>query len=43
MDTEKGFDKIQRLWWVPMTHAYKHSYSGGRDQEDHVLKLAWAK
>jgi hypothetical protein len=28
------------LGWAPMAHAYKPSYSGGRDQEDHSLKPA---
>jgi hypothetical protein len=26
----------------PVTHACNPSYSGGRDQEDHGLKPAWA-
>jgi hypothetical protein len=26
-----------------MAHTYNHSYSGGRDQEDHSLKQAQAK
>jgi hypothetical protein len=25
-----------------VVHAYNPSYSGGRDQEDHGLKLNWA-
>jgi hypothetical protein len=25
-----------------MAHAYNSSYTGGRDQEDHSLKPAWA-
>jgi hypothetical protein len=25
-----------------VAHAYNPSYSGGRDQEDHILKPAWA-
>jgi hypothetical protein len=28
--------------WVPMAYGYNPSYSGGRDQEDHGLKPAWA-
>jgi hypothetical protein len=28
--------------WGTMAHAYNPSYSGGRDQEDHVSKPAWA-
>jgi hypothetical protein len=27
---------------VPMAHACNPRYSGGRDQEDHSLKLVWA-
>jgi hypothetical protein len=27
---------------VPVAHAYNHSYSGGRNQEDHGSKPAWA-
>jgi hypothetical protein len=27
---------------VPFAHACNPSYSGGRDQEDHSSKLAWA-
>jgi hypothetical protein len=26
----------------PVAHAYNPNYSGGRDQEDHSLKPAWA-
>jgi hypothetical protein len=29
--------------WAPVTHACNSSYSGGRDQEDHGLRTAWAK
>jgi hypothetical protein len=32
----------KQLRWVPVAHACNPSYSGGRDQEDHVLKPAWA-
>jgi hypothetical protein len=28
--------------WVPVAHACDLSYSGGRDQEDHGSKPAWA-
>jgi hypothetical protein len=35
--------KIGSLSWVPMTHAYNLSYSGGRDQEDQSLKPALGK
>jgi hypothetical protein len=28
--------------WVPVAHTCNPSYSGGRDQEDHSLKSAWA-
>jgi hypothetical protein len=27
---------------VPVAYTYNPSYSGGRDQDDHGLKLAWA-
>jgi hypothetical protein len=27
---------------APVAHAYNPSYSGGRDQEDHSSKPAWA-
>jgi hypothetical protein len=30
------------MGWVPVTHAYNPSYSGGRDQEDHSSKPAQA-
>jgi hypothetical protein len=30
------------LCQAPVAHAYDPSYSGGRDQEGHSLKLAWA-
>jgi hypothetical protein len=30
------------FFWAPVTHAYNPSYSGGRDQEYHSLKQAWA-
>jgi hypothetical protein len=29
--------------WVPVAHTYNPSYSGGRNQEDHGLRTAWAK
>jgi hypothetical protein len=28
--------------WMLVAHACNPSYSGGRDQEDHGLKPAWA-
>jgi hypothetical protein len=28
--------------WMPVAHVYNSSYSGGRDQEDHSLRPAWA-
>jgi hypothetical protein len=28
--------------WVPLAHTCNPSCSGGRDQEDHCLKSAWA-
>jgi hypothetical protein len=28
---------------MPVAHAYNPSYSGGRDQEVHSCKPAWAK
>jgi hypothetical protein len=28
--------------WALVAHAYNPSYSGGRDQEDHGSKPAWA-
>jgi hypothetical protein len=27
--------------WTPVAHTCNPGYSGGRDQEDHSLKLAW--
>jgi hypothetical protein len=49
---QKGNDKrcsLGTLWgkeitwcWALVTHSCHPSYSGGRDQEDHSSKLAWA-
>jgi hypothetical protein len=36
------FQKSPKIW-VLVAHAYNHSYLGGRDQEDHGLRPAWAK
>jgi hypothetical protein len=30
------------MGWVPVIHTCNPSYSGGRDQEDHSSKPAWA-
>jgi hypothetical protein len=37
----KLFPLKSGMSWAPVTHAYKPSYSGGRDQEDRGLKPAW--
>jgi hypothetical protein len=34
-------NKNETNWWVPVIHTYNPSYSGGRDEEDHSLRLAW--
>jgi hypothetical protein len=34
--------KKQPYSWVLVAHVYNPSYSGGRDQEDHGSKPAWA-
>jgi hypothetical protein len=34
--------RMESIVWVPVTHACNPSYSGGRDQEDHGSKPAWA-
>jgi hypothetical protein len=34
--------KKTNSWWVQVVHTYNPSYSGGRDQEDHCSKPAWA-
>jgi hypothetical protein len=33
---------IRMISQMPLAHACNPSYSGGRDQENHSLKLAWA-
>jgi hypothetical protein len=33
---------LKFIWWSPMADTCNPSYSRGRDQEDHGLKLAWA-
>jgi hypothetical protein len=38
MHTQKSFE----LMPAPVAHACNSIYSGGRDQEDHGLKPAWA-
>jgi hypothetical protein len=37
----KNITKREYLW-APVAHTYSPSYSGGRDQEDHSSKPAWA-
>jgi hypothetical protein len=36
------FFKIRHASWAPVVHACNPSYSGGKDQEDHGLRLAQA-
>jgi hypothetical protein len=33
---------LARTSQAPVAHTYDPSYSGGSDQEDHSLRLAWA-
>jgi hypothetical protein len=40
--TSKEKKKKERKKKTPVAHACNSSYSGGRDQEDHGLKPAWA-
>jgi hypothetical protein len=42
METYEFPGKESKISWVPIGHTCNPSYSGGRDQEDHGLKLAWA-
>jgi hypothetical protein len=34
--------KMEKKGWAPVAHTCNPSYSGGRDQEDHGSKPAWA-
>jgi hypothetical protein len=39
--TQRGIKNFFNSW-APVAHACNPSYSGGRDQEEHSLKPAWA-
>jgi hypothetical protein len=36
------YTKMEKHGWAPVAHAFNPSSSGGRGQEDHGLRPAWA-